>query len=199
MDYMIFVGVIMLVLIPLLVLSMTNFKPYNTNSLSETLEVVQDSIRQISVLGAQTSSQVIIHLPLHLLDARVNGKTITLTTEEDTVSLDMPIEVIGVFPRDKGTHYLKIYHNGSNAFLYECGNNKIEAFEQCDGKENNLCGLGANVCYTPGDQRECRCSCTNNFECATNYCDVETHACGYCDDDDDCSPGEICQFGKCIG
>ena len=197
-DYMVLLGIILLILIPMLYLTTSNLKPYKLNKISEALELVKDGVEQLVLLGKYASSQVIIQLPDGIITTTISNKSITILTDQENATIQTPSQLAGTFPKNGGTHYVKLYNNGSVVFIYQCGNNKTEAFEQCDQLDNTNCNLGINSCYTPGNLYECQCYCRNHFECTTNLCDKINKVCVLCNNNEDCPVGKTCEFGNCV-
>ncbi|MBS3145155.1 hypothetical protein J4208_06245 [Candidatus Woesearchaeota archaeon] len=215
-DYLILTVVILIVIVPLLFFSTTRIDTNRVAELQDTLNALQEGIAQVNNLGFGTSSVVIVRIPKGVTEQKVGITSFSSSTLPGQPGLlqyrvagnDLHVQVLadveGILPLNEGLHYIQLFNNGTHVLLYECGNNRREAFEQCDGTESSACGT-ILACAEPSHPQACSCFCFSHQDCraSTGLCDLTKNVCVPCSTNSQCelaNPGEgkVCLSGQCI-
>ncbi len=217
-DYLILTGVILMVIVPLLFFSTERIDQGRLAELQDALEALRDGITQVNNLGYGTSSVVVLRVPKGVTEQRVGfsetsgGSTrwcekgmLCYKLAGNDMSVQVPADVAGILPLNEGLHYVQLFNNGTNVLLYECGNNRREAFEQCDGTDNSACGTALG-CASSSHPQACKCFCATNTDCrlSTGLCEQRTGVCVSCATNEQCvdnlgqRTGQICLGGQCV-
>ncbi len=211
-DYLILTAVVIVVLIPLFYYSAQRIDYFRISEVSEAVKSVKEGVVTISNLGYGTATRVVIQLPSGILSTEVTGTLIKILIAGQEIIENTKVSLFGVFPQVEGRHYVKLFNNGTNVLIYECGNNITEAFEQCDGPSVENCGTGFS-CIDPGSEDGCKCSCVVNNDCPDGFTCLDgacepTGECGdgviqgpieQCEQDSDCLSGYFCDSCQCVG
>ena len=219
-DYLILTTVILVVIVPLLFFSTNRIDQSRVAELQDALEALKEGVTQVNNLGFGTSSVVVIRVPKGVTEQRVGTKQSTSNpawcnrnmlcyrVAGSDLYVKVPADVAGILPLNEGLHHVQLFNNGTHVLLYQCGNNRREAFEQCDGTDNSACSLSGDPgqCSLPNEANSCKCRCFNNNDCSgsTGLCDTDPlnptyGVCVPCSQDAQCAAnGKVCLSGQCI-
>ncbi|GEM_PF-2978579 len=223
-DYLVLTGVILVVIVPLLFFSTERIDQNRVVELQDALAALKDGITQVNNLGFGTSSVVVLRVPKGVVEQRVgisetSGGSVGWCKKGmlcykiagNDMTVTVPADVEGILPINEGLHYVQLFNNGTHVLLYECGNNRREAFEQCDGRsppggtgDDSACGTALG-CASPSHPQACKCFCSSNSDCArsTGLCGANG-VCVPCATDDQCvdntgrRTGQVCLGGQCV-
>ena len=213
-DYLVLTGVILVVIVPLLFVSTDRIDRNRLAELQDALGALKDGITQVNNLGFGTSSVVVVRVPKGVTEQLVGfGGTpwcqagmLCYRVAGSDLAVTVPADVAGILPLNEGIHYIQLFNNGTHVLLYECGNNRREAFEQCDGSDNSACGGVLASCAPPSHPQACKCFCTSNLDCrgTTGLCDIPTGVCIPCSRNTQCvddfgnPTDQVCLGGRCV-
>ncbi|MEK7606743.1 MAG: hypothetical protein AAB444_00900 [Patescibacteria group bacterium] len=212
MDYMILTGVVLAVIVPLIFISTERLSDVGISQVTEAINVLKTGVLEIDNLGYGTGTRVVIQIPkgVETYSVSKNG-VFSYTINKQLVSAQVPSNLVGALPITEGRHFINLFNDGNQIYFYQCGNYKIEAFEQCDelpGTIPSACTSSLGCIDPSSPTAACRCYCdpenpkscessTTSGNCVTDPRTTISY-CAPCTDDSQCKPGNICQFGNCV-
>ncbi len=164
-DYMILAGLLFFAIIALFLVGFSRLSGVPEVQIKESLEAIRATAESITIyFGSGSATQEIIELPRHIEGYSMIDNTLIVSLPGKNVSIEFSKKIAGSFPIGEGRHIVNIYYNDTHIFIYECGNNQREAFEQCDGSAVQNCGSSS---CTPRalDADGCKCICSGNSDC----------------------------------
>lgn len=197
-SYVVVTGVIVAGILILAYVISDGMGDINTTQTMQALETIEDAVFTLHPLGMGTTQRALIYLPPGITQVTITNNVITYTLSQQDISATLALPIHGTLPINEGTYSVNLFHNGTKVLIYQCGNNVIEALEQCDGVDDSYCFLG---CVGPGEAGECNCRCLTQENCVgTVACitpDIGTGYCAACTKNSECPPSTICRQGKC--
>ena len=194
-DLLLLFGTVMVVFIPLIYYSNENVDIVRESQIAEGLWAVKNAVGTLIEIGAKSRITEIITNPSGITGYNITDNLINVYFKDQNVSayFQLPIFDKSRWPITQGIHRISIYNDGNYIIFTECGNNVIEAYEQCDGTAG-VCPTG--TCNPPGSANECACTCvgvgTTGNPCPPGYgCNG-----GLCTPAG-CAPGYFWINGKC--
>lgn len=195
MDLLILTGLLIITVIPLFFWSVTNIDVQRAAQVDDTVAAVKNSVRTLVGLGPSSATQILIIQPKGIVKTTVKGKDVLIDLDGQKFGTSVIFPIQGQIPKDAGKHTLNLKHMGSFIQLYQCGNNIVEASEQCEKSSQCLSG---SICNPPDSQNECQCTCIDDTgcpggsECIDGSCISLT-----CTSSINCGPGNFCCAGLC--
>jgi len=191
-EFLILAGIVMILLIPLFYYTTGNVDTIREQRIAEGAQSVKNAVSTLLELGEKSKTVEIITNPSGIEGYTIQGNALHILFQGYNVSTIFPIPIYGLskWPITEGTHRINIYNEGEYIVFAECGNGIIEAFEQCDIMPT--CPGG--TCIAPGQEDECKCTCTTDAQCPSGY---ECESGVVCEPIDKCPPSTTWVNGKC--
>ncbi len=184
-DYLILTAVLIVVIVPFFYSTRFSLEGFRESTLVDATQAILAAADTIVNLGYGSAIREVIYIPNGIISYEMIQNFLIVNFRLTNISVAFKKDIIGRFPITEGRHYINIFNNGTNILFYECGNNVLEAFEQCDGTSVDNCGTGS--CTPPSyDDDACKCFCDDDFDCPPTY---------YCDANGICQPGASCGNG----
>ena len=188
----------MIILIPLFYYAKEDIDIVRERQIAEGASAVKNAVGYLIEIGIKSATREIITNPSGITGYNITGTMLNIYFKEQNITtyFQLPIFQGSKWPITQGIHRINIYYDGKYIFFAECGNDIIEAYEQCDGTQNP-CPSG--TCNPPGSVNECMCTCGSIPPCSGNCqqgysCDANSCA---CQPTGLCSPGYTWINGAC--
>lgn len=187
-DVIMLVGFILLLLAPITVFMYEQASSFKKLQVTDSLETLKNSITLLRRLGQYSAQPVTLNFPKDS-SIQVNGRMVRVSFHGEEYVEEMPIELRST-PLQGSMQTVELYYSGEVAVIRGCGNDYIDSGEQCD--QNNGCIQERSECIS------ClQCTCDENEDCSSRYCDIDVGFCTPCSADNQCSPGYLCEEGTC--
>ncbi len=199
-DLFILVGFIILLTAPVLVFIYDQAKNFKEIEITESLSSLKENVQLLRRLGPHSAQQVILKFP-NSAKISVEGKNIIVEYNGQEFREALPVNIKSI-PLSDGTQTVKLYLPKPDlAVIRGCENGYLDSGEICDTVEEGE-GTGFTIIGDCIPERsscvECKfCTCDENEDCKSRYCDISVNICKPCQADEQCSEGYECREGIC--